>query len=112
MPATYKPRLPHKPIKPYIPSDKREARALTIALGFHSLSGIVLCSDSQFTIPQYMKYSGRKLFFIPGADRAWSIGLTYCGDPERADRIYEQMKKSVCGQATLDKDTVRQCFED
>lgn len=46
--------------KPYIQPANRGAKAMTIAVGLKASDGIVLFSDSQLTIPQYMKFQDQK----------------------------------------------------
>jgi 20S proteasome alpha/beta subunit len=85
---------------------------MTIALGIQTPDGIVLCSDSQLTVPQYMKYSDSKIRIIENGEE-WSVALTYSGDPERMNRIYESMRQSLLTdpkQETINADYVRNCF--
>jgi 20S proteasome alpha/beta subunit len=88
---------------------------MTIAVGLQALDGIVLCSDSQITYPQYSKDSGLKVSYIYpyGRQEKWSVGFTYSGDPQRMDRIYERMQHRLF-QADLPilRDYVRECFEE
>jgi 20S proteasome alpha/beta subunit len=106
--------LPTKYVTPYIRADRPKAKPMTIALGVQAPDGIILCSDSQLTVPQYMKYSDSKIRTIEnGAE--WSVALTYSGDPERMNRIYESMRRSLLiepEQETINADYVRKCFEE
>jgi 20S proteasome alpha/beta subunit len=87
---------------------------MTIALGLKALDGIILCSDSQIGIPQYMKHSGRKVFSLGSESNGpnrWAIGFTYSGDPERMDSLYEKMQDSLYKSNTIDKGAVKSSFE-
>lgn len=92
--------LPNKHVTPYIRPELPKAKPMTIALGIQTPDGIVLCSDSQLTIPQYMKYSDSKIRIIENGEE-WSIALTYSGDPERMNRIYELMRRSLLIEAKM-----------
>jgi 20S proteasome alpha/beta subunit len=104
-------RLPKRPTKPYIPSVNTKRKSMTIALSIHAPDGIVLCSDSQLTVPQYMKYSGKKIATIERKDE-WSVGLTYSGDPERMQRVCEQMRAALIHKKEVDEKYVKQCLEE
>lgn len=111
MSVTAIPKLPNPLRKPYILAKKREHDAMTIAAGLKASDGIVLCSDSQLTVPQYMKFQGRKLFSISSEpEGSWAVGLTYSGDPERIDRIHDIMREKLEGHQTVDKSFVKACF--
>lgn len=87
---------------------------MTIALGIQTPDGIVLCSDSQLTVPQYMKYSDSKIRTIESGEE-WSVALTYSGDPERMNRIYERMRLSLLiepSEEKINSDYVRKSFEE
>lgn len=106
--------LPNKHATPYIRRDLPKARPMTIALGIQTPDGIVLCSDSQLTIPQYMKYSDSKIRIIEYGE-GWSVALTYSGDPERMNRIYESMRRCLITepeQENITAEYVRKCFEE
>jgi 20S proteasome alpha/beta subunit len=97
-------RLPKQPTKPYIRPERKQERKrpMTIALGIRTPDGIVLCSDSQLTVPQQMKYYDQKIrAFWNGED--WSLALTYSGDPERMQRICESMEKSLRSALEIDE---------
>jgi hypothetical protein len=85
---------------------------MTIAIGIRTPSGILLCSDSEMTAG-YAKYPGQKVFTIDAEDHSnWSVGLTYCGDPERMKRVYELMMDSLYqDDFVVDEKGVRECFE-
>jgi hypothetical protein len=85
--------LSYRRQKSYIPpTPKPRTKAVTIAVGMHTSSGIILCSDSQITGAGY-KYPDKKVFSITLEGKPdWSLGLTYSGDPQKMTRIYEQMK--------------------
>src|ERR1700691_2136929 len=113
MSVTAIPKLPYKPTKPYI--QPRNTQAMTIAIGLKACDGVVFCSDSQITIPQYMKYTGPKVFTLSSNKNdanKWAIGFTYSGDPERMHRVFEQMSDVLCKKdVTVNKDLIRTCFE-
>ena len=105
-------RIPLRRLAPYTPlrEPKGVAKAMTIALGIQTPNGIVLCSDSQMTIPQYAKYPGRKVYTIRRSE--WSIGLTFAGDPERMKSIWERMQSQLQSNQNLSEGVVRNCFEE
>lgn len=39
----------------YIDSERKKSKPMTIAAGFCCPDGVVLCADSQFTVPDSMK---------------------------------------------------------
>jgi hypothetical protein len=57
-------RLPKLSQKPYIPKPAR-AKALTIAAAFQAQDGVVLCADSQMTVPFVLKYPAKKIIGFP-----------------------------------------------
>lgn len=96
MAITQLPRLPKPPQKLYSP-EHRESKAMTIALGFPCVDGIVLCSDSQMTVQGQMKYHESKIHTICSlSEKArWTVGLTYSGDPSIMKSLYEQVKNTL-----------------
>lgn len=108
-------RLPYRHDKRDNQPALRGPKAMTIAVGFFTHYGVVLCSDSQLTAPGFMKYEGPKVFVIFPEEHSndhWLVGLTYAGDPERMARIYERMERSLLRRnATIDKEYVRTLFE-
>jgi hypothetical protein len=107
MPTQYFSMLPKKPERPYI---RPVVDDMTIAIGIRAADGIVLCSDSQLTVPLQMKYYDSKIRTINFTDQ-WSCALTYSGDPERMQRIYELMDESLRRVSEVNEDRVRSCFE-
>lgn len=107
------PLLPKQQRKQYIPPDKRGGRpkAMTIALSIWSPDGIVICTNSQVTVPQYMKFSGQKIKTFWDAEK-WSVAVAYSGDPERMQRICEQMRSSLYSGQNINEDFVKSSFED
>lgn len=61
MAITHIPRLPKQPQKPYIRLPK--PKAMTIGIGFHSASGVVMGSDRQMTAHGSHKFPEKKLFY-------------------------------------------------
>jgi len=53
---------------------------MTIALGFKSHDGIVLCTDSQITKEGGLKFEGQKIRFIL-SDR-WAVALAFAGSAD------------------------------
>lgn len=110
-------RLPYRLQKPHnLPEIGEASKSMTIALGFHTHYAVILCSDSQITAPGYMKYEGPKIFainpFDPTEDENWSVGLTYAGDPERMNRIYERMENALLTEHDVDQKRVKELFEE
>jgi hypothetical protein len=93
MSVTAIPKLPNKLRKPYIQPDKREKKAMTIALGFPCIDGIVLCSDSQVTMPGHMKYHESKIHTVTwmSEEANWTVGLAYSGDPDVMSSLFDKM---------------------
>jgi hypothetical protein len=56
--------LPKPRKKPYISKPAR-ATALTIAAAFQARDGVVLCTDSQMTVPFVLKYPAKKIMGFP-----------------------------------------------
>lgn len=54
-----KPFLPPKPIRPYIPLERR--KAMTIALGLPCTDGLVICTDGQLTVSGGHKFQEEKI---------------------------------------------------
>lgn len=84
---------------------------MTIALAIRAPDGIVICTDSQLTVPQYMKFSGRKIKKFWEQEK-WAVAIAYAGDPERMQRICEKMEASLYSGHDINEDFVKYSFED
>lgn len=87
---------------------------MTIAIGLLAADGVILCSDSQLTIPEYVKYPGRKVFTLtsaPGSPQRWAVGFTYAGDPERMKSLYEKMQEALYSKESVDQNNVKRSLE-
>jgi hypothetical protein len=83
--------------KPLVRRSER-VRRMTIAAGYVCDSGIVLCADTQETIPGYTKNSAHKLMAFETAD----LNLIFAGSGNNATQIDEAaneiaIKMSVAG---------------
>jgi hypothetical protein len=97
------------PLRRYLPSlsrsylhtRAREAKAMTIGIGFKCSNGVVLCADSQISKEGGLKYNEKKIYTINGvhpSDHDYhGITLCYAGDPdimkllcERIDGLFGQ----------------------
>src|SRR5208282_3434119 len=111
------PKLPNRSPKPYILPNKRETKAMTIALGFPCIDGIVLCSDSQVTTPGAMKYHESKIHTVAwmGEGVEWTVGLTYSGNPDVMKSLFEKMSDALTAQGiklteSFVAETLQQCL--
>jgi hypothetical protein len=68
--------FPSHPPKPY--SDRKRGNRLTIAAGFCCSDGVVLCADTQYTVPETMKYPDSKLRMVP--ELHCLPFFVFCGD--------------------------------
>jgi hypothetical protein len=102
-------RLPKRPAKPYIRPAHKEAKAMTIALGFPCIDGIVLCCDSQMTAPGQMKYHESKIHTITSLSdkNQWTVAITYSGDPNIMKSLYTKMRDRLLPhRETVDQEFV------
>jgi hypothetical protein len=102
MSVTAIPKLSNRLPKPYIQPDKREKKAMTIALGFFCMDGVVLCSDSQVTTPGHMKYHESKIRAVSwmSEEANWTVGLTYSGDPDVMRSLFDKMNDALSAQGS------------
>jgi hypothetical protein len=54
-------KFPYRDQKPYIPPQRKGVKAMTIAAGFRCKDGVVLCADTEVTIPGWLKFRGSKI---------------------------------------------------
>jgi len=96
-PLVKNPLLPRYPLKPYIRSEKRENNAMTIAIGFRCVDGIVLCADTQITSRAVgMKYSEDKIHTIANlGETNWIVGITYSGDVGILKSFHEKLSNTL-----------------
>src|SRR5208283_3114444 len=59
VPSTNRVPLPLR--KPYTPEKPQRPRAMTIALGFPYLEGVLICADTQMSYPTGAKYVEHKI---------------------------------------------------
>ena len=85
---TPRPRHFHKIEEKRLP--KRKRKPLTIALGFTSLPGAILCSDTQMTSDSGFKFEESKML-NPIEWDGWGIFGTYAGSPAKARAVEYQM---------------------
>jgi len=90
------PPLPKRPVPPYIRPNERGNKAMTIALGFKCIDGIVLCSDSQIT-GHALKFSATKIGVLNRLteNSQWALGVTYAGDPDVMDSFYDRISERL-----------------
>lgn len=77
----------------------RERKAVTIALGFTCIDGVVLAADRQITKEGGLKYEQDKILFggtISG-DMKVDFALAYAGSPDLAKNLLDQIGLSVLG---------------
>src|ERR1035438_480933 len=75
-PVQRKKVFPSRHLKPY--SERKRKNKMTIAAGFCCSDGIVLCADTQYTIPETMKYPDSKLRMAP--ELRCLPFFVFCGD--------------------------------
>jgi hypothetical protein len=63
--ASPKKTIPRRPRKPYISPRKGKKESMTIVAGFCCNDGLVLCADTQITVPGSMKYPESKIRVTP-----------------------------------------------
>jgi hypothetical protein len=82
-----------KPLKkPYI-APRKGARSMTIAAGFRCMDGVVLCADSQITIPGLLKYPESK---IRMAEYLQSKPFfTFCGDMDYSKQAINHFSTAI-----------------
>jgi len=90
-------KLPNKLQKPYIHSDNRRSKAMTIAVGFRCVDGVVLCADTQMTNRvSGMKYNDEKIHTINNfGETNWTVAMVYSGDPNILKSFYEKVRKTL-----------------
>ena|SRR2546425_4986830 len=80
-----------------IPKIQRLPRLMwmTIAAGFRCKDGIIVCADSQETIPDYVKIYGRKLVVCEHSD--FKIALTGAGGADMLEMIFHAIMQRLGG---------------
>jgi 20S proteasome alpha/beta subunit len=66
---------------------------VTIAAGYVGMNGIVLCADTQETIPDYIKGNTDKIRYF--FDRGLHVAVTGAGDSELIETIGERIEKAL-----------------
>lgn len=93
-PLPFPQKLPCRDQKPYIPPQRKGARAMTIVAGFRCTDGIVVCADQQISLPGFHKYHEAKI--SREADQEWtSILFAYSGLPGLAREAQEKMVRAL-----------------
>ena len=64
-------------LKPYTPLDMK-VEAMTIAAGFKCQDGVVLCADTEMSVPYLLKYPASKMTIVPFLKS--KAFFTYAGD--------------------------------
>jgi hypothetical protein len=72
-----------------------ERKAVTIAMGFRCMDGVVLCADQQIGAEGWHKFHETKMFPICSAEPAYSIMLTYAGHPNVMKTFHQKLWKIV-----------------
>lgn len=85
-------RLPLKPKKPYS-GPRREKRSMTIAAGFCCSDGVVLCADTQLTIPGSLKYPESKIRMSPDL-RACPV-FAFCDDMDYQKQCISHFNEAI-----------------
>ncbi len=98
-----KKKIPQRPQKPYI-APRKGKRSVTIVAGFCCTDGVVLCADTQITVPGSMKYPESKLRMMAGSVKCAPF-FAFCDDMDyqkqciphfgAAIQTAEQQKTSV-----------------
>jgi 20S proteasome alpha/beta subunit len=90
--------LPKPPQKLYIRPVRKEANAMTIALGFNCFDGVLLCADTQMTgRAAGVKFNEEKIHSISrlGTENDFAVALTYAGDPSIMKSMIEIMRRAL-----------------
>jgi 20S proteasome alpha/beta subunit len=106
MSVTAIPKLPYKPVKPYIPSVKR-ARAMTIAAAFECNDGFVFCADRLMTHGKASDFGsfahyGKKVF--PLDDIGFAAAVCGSGDSLLISAVSEEIIKHLYASEGKPKD--------
>jgi 20S proteasome alpha/beta subunit len=72
-----------------------ERKPVTIALGFASLPGVILCSDTQMTSDSGFKFEESKM--LCAMEGPWSALGTYAGSPTMAKAVERQLGEYCYG---------------
>src|SRR5271157_3648330 len=95
------------------PKPKRlpRVRRMTIAAGYVCNSGIVLCADTQETIPGFTKTNANKLIAFPCP----TVTLVFAGAGDNATQIDEtayEIAARVIADSPSDGAALRKCFRE
>jgi len=83
---------------------------MTIAAGFKCKDGVLLCADSQETIPDYLKMDALKVFVLQQAQH-FRLGMTGAGDADLIDMTYQLFMKKF-HRSPHDYDFIEQTIRD
>lgn len=92
--------MPPKPQGFPIYERLKKVKAVTIALGFNCVDGVVLCADRQMTATGWHKYNESKMYAISGFGEqpTYTVMLTYAGSPH----VMKAMHQKIADTATDD----------
>src|SRR5580704_12460596 len=103
------PKLPNRPLKPYIQPDKRENKAMTVVVGFSTGDAVVLCADQQVTSPGSFKYYDCKIHTEKVGNAP--IVFAYSGLPSLEKEAREKIIKKLM-QTEVSEDSVHQAADE
>jgi len=73
---------------------------MTIAAGFRCMDGVVLCADTQETIPEYLKIHGPKILLLQQRDKL-RLALTGAGGANMIDMVFHTIMRRVPGDGSV-----------
>src|SRR6266568_3076754 len=92
--ATYPAYVDIHPKRFYPPKPEfRRATAVTIAAGFRCSDGVVLCADTEMSMPGWIKYPGSKVRFYK--DLPFQVAFTFAGDAEFFEMVIEKLTNCI-----------------
>jgi hypothetical protein len=76
---------------------RRALTSMTIAVGFGTPYGVVLCADRQLTKEGGLKFQANKILWRTSlhTERFYNLIFTYSGDPDAAQSLFNAVSKAV-----------------
>ncbi len=75
---------------------------MTVAIGLWCDDGLVLCTDSQFTVSGGLKYPASKIHNMSYGD--WSVSLAFSGSPQLMELVQEKLYPKLLNPENDSKD--------
>jgi hypothetical protein len=88
---------------------------VTIGIGFKCIDGIVICADTQITVPESHTYYAPKIWDDRDPDNRWSLVFTYAGSPDLMDSFKDklvQFLRENKGERTYYNPGLKRCYGD